>query len=123
MGATILLVDDDETIRDFLTEFLTLEGFLIVTAINGKEAMKVLSKQKIDLLITDLKMPEMDGLELSIKIKTDYPSLKVLGISGDDNPNEPDDFHELSRSFFDEFLLKPLDCKEILENINKLLLQ
>lgn len=59
----ILLVEDDDIFRDFLVKFLTNKGFEVTTALNGVEGLKEVSQRIFDLIITDLKMPEMSGLE------------------------------------------------------------
>jgi YesN/AraC family two-component response regulator len=59
--ATILWVDDEELLRAGLQEMLEIEGFNVITAPNGQQAMACLNEQAVDLVITDLVMPEMDG--------------------------------------------------------------
>jgi DNA-binding NtrC family response regulator len=60
----ILLVEDDDSTRELIEEILVLEGYKITSAINGLEAKELLQKEKFNLLITDFKMPGLNGLEL-----------------------------------------------------------
>ena len=82
MSVTILLVEDDPLLLTVLRELLEFGGHSVVTCENGREAVQQLSMAHIDLVITDLSMPEMDGLEL-IKIFTyEWPDIRVIAMSG-----------------------------------------
>ncbi|MCP2521161.1 response regulator, partial [SCandidatus Aminicenantes bacterium Aminicenantia_JdfR_composite] len=65
----VLIVDDDKQIRNFLNDILKISGYEVECASDGEEAFKLLQCKKFDLLITDNKMPKMDGLELIKNIK------------------------------------------------------
>ena len=69
MGKKLLVVDDDYAIRSFLEEVLKDAGYRVEKADNGKSALKILESQKIDLIISDLKMPGIDGLQLLTAVK------------------------------------------------------
>lgn len=69
MSKQILVVDDEEEIRDLLHYNLKKEGFEVYESSNGKEALKFLSKNHIDLVLLDVMMPEMDGIEVCEKIR------------------------------------------------------
>jgi len=79
---SILVVDDEPLVRRSLSEFLTLEGYSVSVAGNGKEALAILPEFKPDIVISDIKMPEVDGLTLLREIKRKYPSISVLFITG-----------------------------------------
>ena len=68
----ILLVDDDQEIRQFMQLYLHNEGYRILQATNGKEALQLADSHAIDLMVLDLMMPEMDGLEACIRIREKY---------------------------------------------------
>lgn len=74
----ILVVDDDESLRRVTQVQLEQEGYVVSTAPNGKEALALLEKSPQDLVISDLKMPGMSGLDLLRRIRTDYPEIIVL---------------------------------------------
>jgi DNA-binding NtrC family response regulator len=81
-GKHILVVDDEPLVRSSLGELLTISGFTVSTAANGKEALELLKNYTADIIITDVKMPEMDGIELLRMIKTNHPQTPVILISG-----------------------------------------
>ncbi|MEA1981476.1 MAG: response regulator, partial [candidate division Zixibacteria bacterium] len=60
---SVLVVDDDETIREMISKILSLNGFQVVLASDGLEALNLLEQNRIQIVITDMKMPEMDGME------------------------------------------------------------
>ena len=74
----ILVVDDEKVIRDILADFLNMEGYVVHTVEDGVEALKELGRRSYNLVISDLKMPKMGGLELIQKITED--SLPVLTV-------------------------------------------
>jgi PAS domain S-box-containing protein len=80
---TILLVEDEPMVREMTVGMLELQGHIVIPAESAEEALKIIqSKPLIDLLITDLIMPKMNGRELSIKIRSIYPNIKCLFMSG-----------------------------------------
>lgn len=82
MQATILLVEDDQVLRTVLSELLESRGHSVVPSENGREAVRQLFLAPVDLVITDLWMPEIDGFEL-IKILTfEWPDVRVIAMSG-----------------------------------------
>jgi two-component system response regulator PilR (NtrC family) len=80
--ARILVVDDDQGIRDFLEILLTREGYSVKTAPGGKEAISLCKKKKFDLVITDLKMPKIDGIDVLRAMKEISPETLVILITG-----------------------------------------
>lgn len=120
-NARILIIDDEEQIREMLGQMLTREGYEVVHADNGKEGMKVCRGQKVDLIITDIIMPEKDGIEMILELRHDFPHLKVIAISGGGRLG-PDGYLEMAqklgahRTFF-----KPFNRKEILDAVQELL--
>jgi CheY-like chemotaxis protein len=80
---TILLLEDNEAYRALITEFLTLAGFEVVAAPDGRRVPELLQQLSIDLLITDLSMPERDGIETMTDLRYTHPQLPVIAISGD----------------------------------------
>ncbi len=80
--AHILVIDDEADICCILTEFLTLEGHTIDTAENGKAGLRLAEQKQYDLIITDIVMPEMDGLEFITAIKEKFPEIGIIVMSG-----------------------------------------
>ena len=80
--ATILLVDDEELLRAGVQEMLEMSGYEVITATNGHEAMVCLKQSTIDLVITDLVMPKMDGVDFVEQLRQIWPDVPVIVVSG-----------------------------------------
>ena len=82
--ARILLVDDEEGVRNFLMRGLVMDGHSITTATNGGEALDTLAANRggFDLLLTDIRMPVMDGIALALAAKRDFPQVVVILMTG-----------------------------------------
>lgn len=77
-----MVVDDEPLVRHSLSELLTLSGYTVSVASNGKEALDLLKNYTTDILITDMKMPQIDGVQLLRQIRADYPDIPVILITG-----------------------------------------
>ena len=75
---TILVVDDEELIRNLMAAFLSKMGYSYVTATDGCDALDKLKANKIDAVVTDAKMPKMDGIDLTMAISKEYPRLPIM---------------------------------------------
>ncbi len=78
---SILIVDDEVHVREGLAELLEQEGFHVETAMNGKAALAVVVNKKFDLMISDIKMPEMDGMQLLESMQASNPQLRVIMVT------------------------------------------
>ncbi len=78
----ILIIDDDEQVRDLLSEILGRAGYQIVTAANGAEGLSLYRAQPAELVITDLIMPEKEGMETIIALRKDFPKVRIIAVSG-----------------------------------------
>lgn len=78
----ILIIDDDPQILNMLGQTLEREGHKVVNAPNGKEGLKLYRENPTDLIITDLIMPEKDGIETIMELRRDFPDVKIIAISG-----------------------------------------
>lgn len=105
-SANLLLVDDDPSLLKLLGMRLSSEGFRIVTAESGPEALKILQKEKIDLVISDLRMDEMDGMALFDEIQKAHPNMPVIILTA--HGSIPDAVAATQRGVF-SFLTKPVD--------------
>jgi len=85
----ILIIDDDEQVLLMLKAMLEREEFDVTTALDGKEGIRLFKQNPADLVITDIIMPEKEGLEIIIELKINQPDLPVIAISGGgwDSPN------------------------------------
>jgi two-component system cell cycle sensor histidine kinase/response regulator CckA len=83
-SGVIVVVDDEEMVRGVIAAMLVADGFEVLEAENGEHALEVMTEHRapVDLLISDINMPQMDGLELVSFLRAAYPSLKALFVSG-----------------------------------------
>ena len=79
---TTLIVDDDPQVLNVVAEILAQPGYLVVTAHDAYEAIRILADRHIDLMITDIKMPGLDGVELGVQAKLLRPRLRIIYITG-----------------------------------------
>lgn len=116
MAKRILVVDDEEGIRQQLSFVLEDEGYLVVAAGSGFEALTNLEEQRFDAVITDLVLPDLDGMEVLRKIKEDYPSTLVVMITGHGSEEKA---VEAMKSGADDYFPKPFDPEEMLMKLAK----
>jgi len=107
----ILVLDDEENIRRSLSIFLKLHGYEVETAALPSEAMKKLREKGFQILITDVRMPEMDGIQLTEKVKEQFPDLTILVSTAYGNVR--DAVQAMKKGALD-YLTKPLDHEELL---------
>ncbi|MBP2837990.1 MULTISPECIES: two-component system response regulator GlrR [Dickeya] len=105
-SATLLLVDDDPSLLKLLGMRLTSEGFTVITAASGQEALRLLLREKIDLVISDLRMDEMDGLALFAEIQKNQPGMPVIILTA--HGSIPEAVAATQQGVF-SFLTKPVD--------------
>ncbi|MDF3009202.1 MAG: two-component system response regulator GlrR [Enterobacter kobei] len=104
--ARLLLVDDDPGLLKLLGLRLTSEGHSVVTAESGQEGLRVLAREKIDLVISDLRMDEMDGMQLFAEIQRQQPGMPVIILTA--HGSIPDAVAATQQGVF-SFLTKPVD--------------
>jgi CheY-like chemotaxis protein len=80
--ALILIIDDDNQFRAMLREMLERAGYEVVDAPDGKEGIKLYREKAADLIITDIVMPEKEGIETIMELRRDFPDVKIIAISG-----------------------------------------
>jgi len=107
---TILFVDDEENILDIAKEYFGQKGYMVITAGNGLEAIKILEEQKIDCCFTDINMPEMDGLELAEYIRLKDNTIPVIVMTG--YPSVDNTIKTLKNGVVD-FLIKPVNLGQM----------
>ena len=110
----ILIVDDERAIRNSLKEILSDEGYSVDTAENGAIALEMVSKEHYDVIFCDIKMPEMDGIEVLDRLQADGVDSSVIMISGHGDISTAVDC--IKKGAFD-FIQKPLDLNRILITI------
>src|SRR6266540_888485 len=78
----ILVIDDEAIVRTSCSRTLVPEGYEVILAANGIEGLRMLGEEKFDLVLTDLKMPDMDGIEVLKRIKENWPATEVIIVTG-----------------------------------------
>jgi len=105
-----LVVDDEEASRNFLEKVLSREGCVVDTAVDGQDAVDKLRLRQYDLLISDIKMPRLDGLELLKLVKAEYPQMGVIMITAQGDSYSIKDVLTLGA---DEYISKPFKSFEV----------
>lgn len=119
--ANILLVEDDELVRDMLTQMLQRASHEVLTATNGEEAIEVLKRTHPDIMITDIIMPKMSGITLISEVKNRHPTMEIIAISGGGRL-DPTGYLDLSESLgATASFEKPVDKAALLMAIDLLL--
>ncbi len=114
----ILIVDDEESIREFLEIMLVQEGYLVSTAKDGKEAMEMVDKKSYDLIISDLQMPHVSGMQLLEHIKSHYPATVFLLITAFGTTDTA--IEAMKKGAYD-YITKPFQIDEVRLNIQNAL--
>lgn len=117
-GPRILVVDDDDTIRFLLMDTLGALGYKTSGAANGEEALAKIGREEIDLVVTDIRMPKLNGVDLLKQIKDENPDLPVLIITAYNYTYTKD---QALQSGADGFLAKPFRIGKIEEQIRSIL--
>lgn len=117
---TVMIVDDEELIRNMIHKSLSKTGYKVLEAENGKQALEIVEKESIDLIIADLVMPEKGGLELIMELNNNYPDIKKIAISGK-LPVENESIHGLAEEFgVLAVFSKPLEIFDLLKVLKSL---
>lgn len=120
MKSKILVVDDSPTIRKFMTIALKVKGFEIISASDGMEALELLPNTKVDLIITDLNMPNIDGFNLISRIRSNeaYTNTPIIVMS---NLSDNEDIERALQLGANSYIIKPFDQNSIIKEIAKYL--
>jgi len=117
----ILLIDDESEIRKLFIKKLAGRGYEIIEACDGKEGIKLYHEARPDLVITDLVMPEKEGIETITELKREFPNVKIIAISGGGR-NVPDGYLQVAKSLGAErTFFKPIDWPELINTVRELL--
>lgn len=120
MIKSILIIDDDTIFRTGLVKILRMEDYDVLEASDGQEGIDVFKKQQPDLVITDILMPNKEGIETIIEMKDSNPDQKILAMSGGGRGN-PQEYLEFAKDFGAEMILKkPFKIDELLQIIRSM---
>lgn len=114
----ILLVDDDLFQLGFLGSELARRGYRILTAENGLDALESIAADQIDIVITDIFMPDMDGIELIQHLRSRFPGTPIFALSGGATLAEPGLYLEFAKSLgADEVFAKPVEIAKLISKL------
>lgn len=117
----ILVIDDDKLVRNSLRQVLEKAGYEVVVAPNGKVGVDIFRKEPTDLVITDILMPEKEGLETISELSRVAPKPKILAISGG-GPTGPDEYLRVAKRYgAHQIMEKPMESAELLSMVKQLL--
>jgi CheY-like chemotaxis protein len=110
----ILVVEDEPTIRDLIDDFLCSEGFETFTAANGREAVDIARREELDIVLMDLMLPEMDGVEAAHILRHDphTESVRIIAMSADSRM-----LRGMAESDADDVLSKPFNLCDLLDAV------
>jgi len=114
----ILVVDDEKAIRDVLSSILSFTGYKVIVASNGDEGLNLFLENPMDLVLTDLDMPGLDGVSLALFIKDKSPSTPVVLITGSD---KEDVMERLRGDCVDSVMFKPFSLDDVQETVQRIL--
>ena len=113
MKKYILIVDDDENIRNLLSIYLENEGFNTIKAENAKEALEILAEKEIELILLDIMMPQIDGIDACMRIRKDK-NMPIIMISA--KSEDMDKIHGLTAGA-DDYITKPFNPLELIARV------
>ncbi len=117
----ILVIDDEEGIRQFVCDVLEEMGFEVASAANGQLGLESLEAGPADVVITDIMMPEKDGIETAIEVRRRFPSTKIIAISGGGRAGNLDFLDFAGQVGVAQTLVKPFTREELLTALQKVL--
>jgi len=119
--AKILLVEDDDEVRSVLKTLLQEEGHEVSEAAEGNAAIEQFLKLSVDLVVTDLVMPDKEGLETIIDLRRTHPDVKIMAMSGGGR-NSPQDYLDMAKRLGAiEVIAKPFSIDDFLRCVNRAL--
>ena len=114
---TVLVAEDDKLIRTIFAEIVKGEGFDVVEADDGQEAFDLVTSRKIDMIISDMKMPEMSGFDLLVAVKKTHPEIPVTVITGFNSEYRE---AEALAAGADAYITKPFKVADVAETLRRM---
>jgi PAS domain S-box-containing protein len=111
---TILIIDDEPSVRESLSCFFQDEGYRVVTAENGETGLELFSKERVDIVLTDLKMPRKDGIEVMTAIHEQSPDTPMVVVSG---AGREEDIIKALRMGAKDYITKPIQDLEMIQHV------
>ena len=121
VNKTILVIDDEEPFRDFMVDLLSKNNFTVCTAENGISGEQQISEHKPDLIITDIVMPDKEGVEFIQSVREKDSDIPIIAVTGGNRVNAYSYLSMSSKLGANATLTKPFPIADMLQTINKLL--
>jgi CheY-like chemotaxis protein len=119
MSLNICLIEDDTTVRNAMVKALNRAGYLVIPCQNGREGLQVALSENVDLIITDIIMPEVEGIEVIQRIRAKKPDIKIIAMSGGGRVGNTD-FLKIAKSVgANDVLYKPVTRSEVFAAIER----
>lgn len=119
--ARVMVIDDNQTIRETFSRALSKVGHEVNTACNGLEGLQLHAQCPVELIITDIVMPSMEGNELIIQLRKEYPEVKIIAISGSGFMSADEYLKVASLLGAHRTLKKPVDMDDLFNAVSELL--
>ncbi|HKM71665.1 MAG TPA: response regulator [Stellaceae bacterium] len=113
----ILVIDDDHLVRYTISRILQRNGYDVVTASDGKRAMTVFRDERPDMVITDIIMPEQEGIQTILMIRAQRPEVKIIAVSGGARTHNVDYLGMAEAFGADDVIPKPFEAEELLSRL------
>ena len=117
----ILVIDDDDQVRGMLREMLGRAGYEVADAPNGKEGIRLYRQNPADLVITEIIMPEKEGIETIMDLRREFPGVKIIAMSGGGSIGPEDYLYMARRLGANRTFAKPLERDELLKAVGELI--
>ena len=117
----VLIIDDDEQLRALLHEILERAGFAVIESANGVEGLRLFRNDLADLVITDLIMPDKEGVETILELRREFPEARVIAISGGGRNGSANYLPIAARLGARRTVTKPFSRQEILDAVRETL--
>ena len=118
----IMVIDDDDEIRNMVKELLVRVGYQVIEASNGEIGMRLYRNQPADLIITDIFMPEKEGLETIMELRKDFPDVKIIAMSGGVAAmNATTTLYLAGKLGAERTIAKPITRAELLDSVREVL--
>lgn len=118
----ILIVDDEDDIREAFSSFLTKHGYTVKDASDGNQALKILADERFDLMVTDIIMPNKEGVETILSVREQFPDMKIIAMSGGGRNIAAEDALSFVENLGVSYTFqKPFNRNDMLNAINDLL--
>lgn len=121
MKQSVLVIDDDVGVGTMIRLMLDDEGYRVISVTDARDGLRKLTAERVDLIITDIIMPDMEGIELIVRVRNAHPTVRIVAISGGGRSHNADFLKFAQRLGADAVLAKPFRREDLMEVVRKVL--